>query len=105
MSLCADLGGVKPGPFGPAPVLERYDLWVAEESTRHALSPDSARSPREPPLRRAVATTPARPRSAVPRRARRALAATSAQAHRGPSIGRPARGGVPVSAWRPSPRG
>src|SRR5437870_9327121 len=77
--------------------------WVAKESTRlkhaaeklvgrHALSPDSAPSPREPPLRRAVATTPARPRAAVPRRARRALAATSARAHRCPSIGRPSRG-------------
>src|SRR5262249_38155495 len=77
--------------------------WAAEESTRlkhaaeklvgrHALSPDSAPSPREPPLRRAVATTPARPRAAVPRRARRALAATSARAHRCPSIGQPSRG-------------
>src|SRR2546427_6716675 len=77
--------------------------WVAKESTRlkhaaeklvgrHALSPDSAPSPREPPLRRAVATTPARPRAPVPRRARRALAATSARAHRCPSIGRPSRG-------------
>src|SRR5215470_1351611 len=47
---------------------------------------------REPPLRRAVATTPAGPRAAVPRRARRALAATSARAHRCASIGRPSRG-------------
>src|SRR2546426_4006564 len=101
-------------PTGFGPVFEsrlrfRWSLshvttcWVAKESTRlkhaaeklvgrHALSPDSAPSPREPPLRRAVATTPARPRAAVPRRARRALAATSARAHRCPSIGRPSRG-------------
>src|SRR5258705_9274267 len=84
-------------------VVARYDLLGRErvDATkhaaeklvgRHALSPDSAPSPREPPLRRAVATTPARRRAAVPRRARRALAATSARAHRCPSIGRPSRG-------------
>src|SRR2546426_12756135 len=72
-------------------VVARYDL-LGRERVDATQTCSCAPSPREPPLRRAVATTPARPRAAVPRRARRALAATSARAHRCLSIGRPSRG-------------